>query len=357
MRVCRSIVVIAACWSGLGLVRVAQAARVEGLYEAEVSVPSKDAKQRDLALGAALRDVLVKVSGRRDPKSYPGIVQAMSSPGRYVEQYRYRTLAVETLGETELPTGELRLWAHFDESAIGRLVLGAGLPAWGRIRPSVLVWLALESQGERDLVGVDDSATVTRVIRDVAALRGLPLVIPLLDLEDRSRLGAGDVWMAFREKILAASSRYQPDTILTVNAYPQGADLWEARWRLYAGEGFADDWTTRGPLLDAVLEAGMNDAADRLAQRFAGTPGNTAEAAVGLHIAQVRTLADYARVLAYLQSLDGVSRVDVTGAAGDRVSFHLKARGGQPALEQIIALGRTLAPVPGGDAMQYSLLP
>ena len=43
------------------------AAQVDDLYEAEVQVASKEDSERNLTLGAALRGVLVKVTGERNP--------------------------------------------------------------------------------------------------------------------------------------------------------------------------------------------------------------------------------------------------------------------------------------------------
>ncbi len=332
------------------------AAQVQGLYEAEVPVASKDESERNLALGAVLRKVLVKVTGERNPQSYPGVVQAMSQPSRFVEQFRYTSQATETLDESDEVAQVLLLWARFDSRAVDGLISEAGLPSWGKTRPSMLMWLAVEDQSGRSLIGADDSPTITNVLYETADSRGLPFVLPLMDLVDRSVIGVSDVWAGFPDTIMQASDRYRADTVLLVRVHQPNATEWEARWRLFV-DGAPHDWTLRYEDLDVMLVEGVDRAADLVARRFAQAAVGVSEGVIDFSVHDTRTLGDYARLLAYLQSLDGVSRIDVTGASGNQVSFSLEIRGGRSAFTQVIGLGRTLVPMNAGDGMQFRLLP
>ena len=332
------------------------AAQVDDLYEAEVQVASKEDSERNLTLGAALRGVLVKVTGERNPQSYPGVVQAMSRPSQFVEQFRYRTEANDSLVDSEDQVSTLMLWARFDSRAVDALIRDAGLPSWGKTRPAMLMWLAVEDQSGRSLVGAEDSPTITNVLHDAAASRGLPFVVPLMDLVDRSVINVSDVWAGFPDKILPASDRYRADTVLLARVYQPNAVEWEARWRLFV-DGAPHDWTLRNEGLDVMLVEGLNRAADVVAARFSQTAIGVSEGVVDVAIHDIRTLGDYARTLTYLQSLDGVSRVDVNGASESQVLFSLAIRGGAPAFTQVIGFGRTLVPLSPGADMQFRLLP
>ena len=338
-----------------GAVQV-DAAQVQGLYEAEVAVASKDESERALALGAALRSVLVKVTGERNPQSYPGVVQAMSRASKLVEQFRYRTEASGGLDESTETLERLLLWARFDSRVVDVLVTDAGLPSWGKTRPSMLMWLAVEDQSGRSLIGAEDSPTITNVLHDAAGRRGLPFVVPLMDLVDRSRISVSDVWAGFPERIMQASDRYRADTVLLARVHQPSTSEWEARWRLFL-DGVPHDWTLRNAGLDVMLIEGLNRAADLVAARFAQAAGGVSEGAVAVAVQDIRTLGDYARTLAYLHSLDSVSRVDVTGASGSQVSFSIAIRGGSSAFAQEIGLGRTLIPVGSGAGTEFRLLP
>jgi len=109
-----------------------------------------------------------------------------------------------------------------------------------------------------------------------------------------------------------------------------------------------------------VLLAGVHECADRLASRFGGFTGTTAASGVEVNVTGIRSLGDYARTLHYLDSLDEVSRVDVTQVHNDSVSFRVDARGGRETVRQVIALGRTLSEEGQTDwtaGLSYRLLP
>jgi len=322
----------------------ADAAEVDRLHEAEVTVSGTGDGERAQALGEALRAVLVKVSGERHPETRAPVREAMGDPAGYVSQFQYRS------GRE----GALRLWARFDPVGVQRLLTEAGLPIWGRVRPALLVWLALEDGESRRLVDGDDPAAAA--LAGAAEARGLPLIVPLLDLEDRARLSAGDVWAGFDERILEASRRYAPEGIVVARVERAADGLWAGRWALWLEEGHAGEWQARGESLAAALAAGVGEAADRLAVRYARTALG-AEAKLELVVRDVQTVGDYARALDYLRTLDGVTRVDVLGVEAERVRFAVEARLGAEGLRQMIALGRTLSVEESGDGLGFRLLP
>ena len=251
---------------------------------------------------------------------------------------------------------DLRLWARFDSRALDALIQEAGLPIWGKTRPSMLMWLAVEDPSGRYLVGAEDSPTVTNVLHGTADGRGLPFVVPLMDLVDRSLIRVSDVWAGFPDKILQASDRYRADTVLLARIYQVNAIEWEARWRLFI-DGAPHDWVLRNEALDTLLIQGLNQAVDVVATRFSQTASEVSEAVIDVVVNDIRTLGDYARTLAYLQSLDGVSRVDVNGVSSNQILFSLAIRGGTASFTQVIGLGRTLAPADASADMQFRLLP
>lgn len=343
------------------------AEEVRDLYEAEVEVADKGAELRREAFGAALLQIVVKASGSRDSAASPVIAEAMTSPDRFVQQFRYENAPLpETAGDSVQATGTaaegertFNLWVQFDARAVDDLIREAGLPVWGRVRPSVLVLVAVESGGRRELVSSDDQRGWAAFIQNVAATRGVPMLLPLMDLEDRARLRASDVWAGFDDNARRASQRYQSEAVLLGRVYELTPDYWEARWRLLL-EDTRNEWLDQGEGLDAVLLAGVHETADRLASRYGGFTGTTAASGVQIDVTGIRSLRDYARTLKYLGSLDEVSRVDVVEVDSGNVSFRVDARGGRETVRQVIALGRTLAEEGQSDfsaGLKYRLLP
>ena len=317
------------------------AAEIRGLYESQVPVAGKSAQQRVAALGVALSQVIVKVSGQRNPLGHPAVAEALKAPGRFVQQFQYRIVDAPDQSVSPGPSG-LRLWARFDPQVVDGLVREAGLPVWGRARPSVLVWAVVERDGRREILGPDEPTGLATIMTASAAGRGIPLVMPLLDLEDRTRIRASDVWAGFVENIKIASARYDSEGILVVRAYPLVASLWEARWELILPDG-TQRWESQSDLVEILVEDGTHEAADRLAIQYAavGAYGDPLE--VVMVVSGVNNLADYARALKYLGSLDETGRVDVVRVEADRVWFDLEARGGQDGLRRLVSLGTTLA--------------
>jgi len=335
------------------------AVEVKNLYEAEVVVAGKDRKIRTEAFGLALLQVAVKVSGSRGASANPVVVEAVASPDRFVQQFRYRNTAPVAGADASSQSQGLNLWVQFDAPAVDALIREAGMPVWGRVRPSVLVLVAIESARGRELLSSDDPQGWAEFIQRAAAGRAVPLLLPLMDLEDRSRLRASDVWAGFEDNVLRAAQRYQSEGVLLGRIYERLPNYWEARWRLLLEDG-RDEWLDQGEGLDVVLLAGVQESADLLASRFGGFAGTTVASEVQVEVTGIRSLRDYARTLQYLDSLDDVSRVDVTNVKTGSVSFRVDARGGRDTVRQVIALGRTLAEDGQGGldtGLTYRLLP
>jgi hypothetical protein len=206
----------------------------------------------------------------------------------------------------------------------------------------VVAWVALDrGAGARELLGADDAAGLGAAVAAAAAARGVPLVVPLLDLEDRAALDASAVWGGFRDAIENASARYGAEGQLVGRAYRVLPTLWEARWTLMLPGG-EREWLSQGPNAASVLADGAAEVADLLASRYATYVGTGAAAGLAVSIGGVLTLEDYARTLDYLGALDEVSRLHVVRVDGDRLLLELDARGGGEAVRRVIGLGRVL---------------
>ena len=190
---------------GLAWSAAPPAATVSGLYDAEVPVAGQAAAERDRALRRGLLEVVVRVSGQRRVPPTGVLSGALQSPSRYVREYGYGAAPVAGGGARPGAAADAgagaragagaasRLWARYDPATVNQLVRQAGLPVWGDARPQTLVWLAVERDGQPELLGAGESAAVDSVVRSRSRARGLPLALPSLDGEDRSRVSAADV--------------------------------------------------------------------------------------------------------------------------------------------------------------------
>ncbi|MEW5757777.1 MAG: DUF2066 domain-containing protein [Pseudomonadota bacterium] len=316
----------------------AQAAEVKDLYEAEVPVTDQTAT-RSQAIQAALLRVITKVSGQANLS--PAVRAAAAQRAeRLVLQFRHQSAA----GSGSRP----QLWARFGESEVNQLLQEFGLPVWGSVRPSLLVWLAVEDKGARLIVGGEEGKELQAMLNSAAQARGVPLLLPVRDLEEQRRLNVADLWGGFDERIGEASRRYQADEILVGRVYPSGS-RWTAHWsRSDVLE--RQSWQNSAGSLDELISQAVATVADMLAARYARvvTPGQASF--VRLRIEGVTGVKAYARVMGYLKSLDHVQQVALREAHGDSLVAELSLLGDYQQLAQLIRLGQVLAPQPGASA-------
>ena len=323
------------------------------VYEAEVPWSDQDAADRANAFRQALRQVLVKVTGVRRIADSELLDRLVENAQGLVQQYQLRTVAVRH-GETIVQ--EPRLWARFDETAVDRLVGEAGLSVWGRTRPSVLVWVASGFGGTQRMVGSEDAEEIAEIIRNGAESRGIPLVLPLLDLEDQALAGPPEFWIVAEDRIRAASERYQPGGILIGRI--DGGVLWEAQWSLLL-PGAAQRWTSEGDVFDLVVDEGVQEAIDALAAHFVSAVPEAGHSTIVVSVSGVHDFMGYARTMRYLESLDEVESIDVLAVVSGRLRLGLKLRTGVAGLRGLVALGSTLAEDGGklDGALALRLLP
>jgi len=324
------------------------AAEVSGLYAAEAQVFSQKRSERATAMGAALAEVLVKVSGQRDAALVQGVAQATRKPAKFLQQYRYRALsdeqrerALQEAAANNLPGKDPQIvFFRFDKTAVDKVLRDNGLPVWGSTRPTTLAWLAVQDEENRYLVASDSVELARELLTSEAQRRGLALLLPLMDLEDQRSLSFADVWGGFRDPILRASARYRTESVLVGRMYRTVSGEWQAQWTLLEGQQ-TQSWAGVGVLPAEVIDEGVSGAIEVLASRYAPVAGEQA-GLLPVTVIDVRSLSDYARVTRYLKSLQRVGNVQVARVDADQVTFELDVKGGPDAIAQTIALGNVL---------------
>lgn len=308
------------------------------LEEAMVTVESRAAAARDQGFRDALVPVLLRLTG--DPRfadSVPGR-ELLTGASGYVQQFRF--------GERS-PAAEsgIGLWVRFDRNALERALGERGVPVWRTDRPAALLWVAVQSGVERFLLGGDTAGELmggyVAPIAQQARERGLPVIYPLLDLEERGIVSITDILSGQHDGVLAVSRRYNPGSVIVVSVTRRGS-AWQSRWYLYDGlasNEYRGDWMQDGASLEAVLTAGIDTAATNIAQRqtvlAVGAPGD----GVLVSVEGVGSLADYRRVHDFLSGLSVVSAVRPLRVEPQRSVFVADVRGDERALERSIAQG------------------
>jgi uncharacterized protein len=272
----------------------ARAGRPVRVYEVDVEGQSPAAVQD------AMRQALVRATGRRDAVDDPALAPLIADAVHYVKAY------------ASGPRGESQV--QFDAAAVEHAVNAAGRSVWDRERPFTLVVL----DPPRTRAAADAARSE---LERVAAERGLPISLLPLAVTDASGnpLGA--------DALLQAAQRYGGDEILVGRGEDSGPDT-PLQWTLYTRTR-SESWN--GPLagaIDHTVDLLVPQQATSLAQ---------AESDTRVAIEGVRSLTDYAAVTRLLQSVPGVRRATVVAADGDNVVFDLTVRGGAVVLEQALS--------------------
>lgn len=311
----------------------------------------QESAERNTAIRDAFGRMLVKVTGNRNIAERGELAADIDKAPRYVQQYRYRLAPVQSEpipdADPALEMEPLRLLnVTFDAPAVNRLLRDRRLPIWGGSRPTTLVWLGMEQNRKRSLVLPDSTPELVTALASSADSRGIPLLFPLMDLEDQASLQVSDLWGDFESNIRRASQRYSTDLILTGRLTRVTNNLWRANWRLYQGDRISS-WNDQGSDREILAVGGMQHVADLLADRFAPVGGDNNLSLVRVKVEGIVDLKGYIGVDRFLQSISSVEHTEIIFAEADAVTFDLQVRGGIQVLEQGLQLGHMLVPAAG----------
>ena len=325
---------------------------VDGLYTAAVAIEDQSPSQVLAAKKSALAQVLVKVTGQASSLKHAQIRLALAQPDTYLKHFSFATQVVDQQAQALL---ELT----FDQAQVDQLVNQAGLLVWGSERAAVLVWLVEEKQGERLIINELGHPVMAQIAAQ-AKTRGMPLIWPLLDLEDQLAIDAGALWGLFREPIFQASLRYQADAVLVGRIYQNQLQQWHVRWNFWLDE-VEHEWSAKGADLTALVSPLQDRLAKGLVAKFilpGALKGATAVTEsqslrqVLLVVEQVDSLDDYAQLQQALASMVGISHVRLYSADASKLTFRLLINSQLAQVKSALDLKRRLTLVAEAELIQ-----
>ncbi len=283
---------------------------VEGLYEGTVPGDTATATRAQVAADA-LKQVVVRLTGRRAAAADPALAALYGDPLRFASTYR------------SVPPGQVAV--GFEAIELDAALLGAGQRLWGRERPLTLVVLVPQRPpATPTLSGADPE--LRRELERVARERGVPLTWP-------TGLDGGTLQARYAD---ALAGRLEP---LQALARQYGADG-VLLGRTQAGGG---TWSWSGPAGEGSFSGAAGDALQSLADRYgaqfasqATTPGGV----LGVSVRGVHDLAGYAATTQALASVEGVRELAVDEADADSLKLRLTYAGDAGSLRQALQGGR-----------------
>lgn len=337
MRVLSRLLVVCLCLGSLPTM----AQTLGTLYQVREPVSSQQPEERDAALRRALDVLIVRLTGDESAPQNPALAALRADPQQVIGTYGYEG------GETQ------SLLVQFDSAASERAVRQAGLSLWGSNRPKVLVWWFSDATAGNNLIG--DGQSGAEMLRRAAQYRGLPLQLPLADLQEQLLATAQLLETEQLDGLRSASERYAADALLAVHAREE-AEKWQAQWHLRLGDD-QEQGTASGASQAELADAVMLAVAGRLAPRFVVAGGAAEALMLIIEGADLGRYAELQQLLAgfdaRLRSIDGdrLTYQVSTGADQLRVQLgllHLQEVPAEPA-----AGGVGEAPAPQGRVMRY----
>lgn len=295
------------------------------LYDVEVPARSQAQDDQRHAARSALREMLMRMTGLRNvPMSQP-IVRALNSPELYYVQYRF----IQARDD-----GEQRLQVSFQPKAIQELVSDAALPIWSADRPRILAWLAVREDGRVRVLDSNSDHPLAESLRQRSRQRGVPLQLPLLDLEDRELISPPAVWDGFAFSLHSASRRYDAEVVLVGRAAQIDNDEWRTDW-----EFWLDGAPRQLRYSDADVQAGavqaMDEVADDLMQRFAVFGLDATE--IEIAVRGAGSIRRYAALMRHLSNLEYIERVHLSAAARESLTLRVTTRSSVERLGELLS--------------------
>ncbi len=363
---------------------------VTGLYSYRIEVANESDSERARAFREALAAVIVKVTGDERWLLDPAVVSAIGRAQSYVEAVGYESETIEVpvevaqvpspveqadnlagaepvdpdattpIDSPEIPQTQVIeqrfINVNFSRALINELLGQANIPIWGSNRPSVLVWMVLQNEiGERAFLSSDTNPELVALIQDFAARRGLPVIFPLFDFEDRRNLPIDAIWALDLETMRSGSARYGADSILTGRLHFTAGGELVGLWQ-FDFQGNAERFDGFDTDLKQYLTEPLARVTTQLANYFAIVPENNSSQEFVLRIEGVQDLQDYSALMSYVSGLGLVDGVTIASMDGQRMELKVSVLGDALQLSELIALDRDLLPIESSQVASSSML-
>lgn len=319
--------------------RPLQAVVVEELFTIEMAVADQTTAVRLEAFGEAFKLVVIKVSGSDDALKSPSFSRPMQSSARYVKQFTYINRKDEN--SESFDSGQLFLKIDFNQQLVEGLLRENNFPVWGQERPGSLLVVSYDVNETIHLVSGDSTPEIIELLDEAALKLGVPVLFPLMDLEDIALVSIADIVSRQYENIDILAERYEPDALVIGQIVGRSGQGWHGDWEVrFAEQVFK--WKYRGSSRQQVVDQAMKHLARVLALEYALEDHRRVEQVLLMSVSSMPKFNQLISVQRYLESLSVVDSIRVALISDDVVTFQLKLRNDAEDLQRLIELGEVL---------------
>ncbi len=269
----------------------------------------------EVAQRAAMEQVIFRATGDKGSLNNEVVQKGIQRSGRFISQTSISSVVDQDV-----------LRVVFNSTQIQALLAQANIPYWPEERETLLMWVVEEEGYSRNIAWDQMAKPTMEKLKALAAERGLPLTIPVGDIQDLSSIEATSLWGDFRNDISAASLRYPADAVVVIKI--QGNNNKRVRWTLYddAPRFIGDNRLTAvtgetGGNLDNALEDVVEQLALHYANKRARKHSGEATGSIAVQFEMMGDAVTFFNVEKALLSLPSVAGVAVDKIVGQRVDF------------------------------------
>lgn len=330
-----SLLLLTCCLSSLAL--------ASDLYVAEVPLLSESDAHLQQAKSEAMALMITRLTGQKSSLKSPAVKSALRKADIYISQISRKT---------DVETQQVQVQLGFDKTAVNQLLRRSGVPIWAAKRATILAWLVIEEHGIQEIIA-DGTIAASDLVQMEADVRGLPLVLPLMDLTDQLLIRPSDVWGNFDEAINAASERYQPHGLLLGRIFKNADNLWQGQGQIqFAANQIA--WKLAAQTPSALMTLIVENLGQELSRRFALSSDVATQQESLLHITGVANLQAYHELKQTLMAVASITHIELLSLQADKLQVLVSHQGSEDNLLINLGLQSRLQLLDGQALNPYS---
>lgn len=311
------------------------AVEVADLYLVKTPIAEQSKTALWKASLSGFKEVLIRKSGSRDILQSYEVQNAYSRVTSYLQRFKYSNQTDSSIEEPYI------IELHFEPRLIDSLIQDSKMTVWGINRPVTILWLVVEDENSRSIIRETiEISELQQLITANATRRGVPVILPLMDLEDEMLVSMSDIWGRFPTTIREASKRYDADSIVYGRIRQDGAS-WVGQF------GYVDD--SEQQIFDLVEDnkenviSSLTDRlADTLCAKYCIVEQEGKKQEVYLELSDVSSFKQFKLAEAYLNGLSSIRRVELVAIDGQKASFKLTLLGQLESVIEGISLNQKM---------------
>jgi len=314
------------------------AVEVKDLYLVKIEVKGQGRTERWKATLLGFKEVLIRKSGSNSILKSYAVQQAYSKVTNYLQRVEYSSLKNDDNENVYL------ISLYFEPRLIDNIIQESQMPLWGSNRPVTLLWLAIEEDFERRIIHESHqvNSIETQIEKD-SIRRGVPIILPLMDLDDELKISMSDIWGRFPSPISEASQRYSADSVLFGRIQLQG-ERWNGKFG-YLNQGSESSFEVSETTPELVISKMMDNIAELLCEKYCVVEETGQKNEIMMDVSDINSFAEFKQLESYLTSLSAISKIELVTIAEHRTLLKVTLLGQLESVLEGISLSQKMLPI------------